>query len=47
MEAKVEVSARMLHPDRAHGGSGDELFRAAVEGDRITVSKYRGERKFF
>ena len=47
MEAKVEVSARVLHADRAHGGSGDELFRAAVEGDRITVSKYRGERKFF
>jgi hypothetical protein len=47
LAAKVEVSVRVLHVDRAHGGSGDELFRAAIEGDVIVVSKYRGERKFF
>jgi len=37
----------VLHANRAHGGSGDELFRAAIEGDVITVSKYRGERKYY
>jgi hypothetical protein len=47
LAAKVEVSARVLHADRAHGGSGDELFRATMEGDVIRVSKYRGERKFY
>jgi len=47
LAAKVEVSARVLHADRAHGGSGDELFRAAIEGDVIWVSKYLGERKFY
>ena len=47
MAAKVEVSARVLHMDRARGGSGDELFKATMEGDVIRVSKYRGERKFY
>jgi len=47
LATKVEVSARVLHADRAHGGSGDELFRATVEGDAIRVSMYRGERKFY
>ena len=47
MAARVEVSARVLHTDRAHGGSGDELYKATMEGDVIRVSKYRGERKFY
>ena len=47
MAAKVEVSARVLHADRARGGTGDELFSATVEGDVIRVSRFRGERKFY
>jgi len=45
--AKVEVSARVLHADRAHGGSGDELFSAAIDDEAIRISKFRGERKYY
>jgi len=37
----------VVHQDRAHGGSGDELYRAAIEDGVITVSKFRGERKYY